>query len=46
MVYGVGMGNGDFHSPHDLMNLGLSLLDKVGVERASIGDSTGRLVGL
>ena len=72
MVYGAGMGDGDFHSPHDLpivlvgggcgqlrggrhlkpavdtpmMNLGLSLLDKVGVERASIGDSTGRLVGL
>jgi hypothetical protein len=28
------------------MNLGLSLLDKVGVEIPSIGDSTGRLVGL
>ncbi len=35
-------------SPLDtpMMNLGLSLLDIVGVERDSIGDSTGRLVGL
>jgi hypothetical protein len=29
-----------------MMNLGLSLLDKVGVELESVGDSTGRLVGL
>jgi hypothetical protein len=29
-----------------LMNLGLSLLDKVGVELPSVGDSTGRLVEL
>ena len=28
------------------MNLGLSLLDKVGVELQSVGDSTGRLAGL
>jgi hypothetical protein len=34
--------------PNDtpMMNLGLSLLDKVGVELERIGDSTGRLVGL
>jgi hypothetical protein len=32
------------HTP--LMNLGLSLLDKVGVEFESVGDSTGGLVGL
>jgi hypothetical protein len=29
-----------------MMNLGLSLLDKVGVELPSLGDSTGRLAGL
>jgi hypothetical protein len=29
-----------------LMNLGLSLLDKVGVELDSLGDSTGRLADL
>ena len=29
-----------------LMNLGLSLLDKVGVELDSVGDSTGRLTGV
>jgi len=29
-----------------MMNLGLSLLDKVGVELDHVGDSTGRLVGL
>ena len=29
-----------------MMNLGLSLLDKVGVELERLGDSTGRLVGL
>ena len=29
-----------------MMNLGLSLLDKVGIEREKIGDSTGRLTGL
>ena len=29
-----------------LMNLGLTLLDKVGVELASVGDSTGRLTGV
>lgn len=29
-----------------MMNLGLSLLDKVGVEMAQLGDSTGRLTGL
>ena len=29
-----------------MMNLGLTLLDKVGVEVATIGDSTGRLTGL
>ena len=32
------------HTP--FMNLGLSLLDKVGVEVASISDSTGRLSDL
>ncbi|MBL4819418.1 MAG: DUF1552 domain-containing protein [Gammaproteobacteria bacterium] len=32
------------HTP--FMNLGLSLLDKVGVEIESLGDSTGRLAGL
>ena len=32
------------HTP--MMNLGLSLLDKVGVELPSIGDSTGRLADL
>ena len=29
-----------------MMNLGLTLLDKVGVELGSIGDSTGRLTDL
>ena len=72
LLYGGGLGDGDFHNPHDLpvvlvgggcgtlkgnrllkaavdtpmMNLGLSLLDKVGVELSSLGDSTGRLAGL
>ena len=34
--------------PNDtpMMNLGLSLLDKVGVELEHIGDSTGRLANL
>lgn len=72
LLYGAGMGNSNYHMPHDLpllvagggggqhtggrllkapvdtpmMNLGLTLLDKVGVELPSIGDSTGRLAGL
>jgi hypothetical protein len=72
LLYGGGMGDGDFHNPHDLpvvlvgsgngqlkggrllkvpvdtpmMNLGLSLLEKVGVELPKIGDSTGRLADL
>ena len=29
-----------------MMNLGLTLLDKVGVELQSLGDSTGRLTDL
>ena len=72
LLYGCGMGDGDFHHPHNLptvlvgggsgalrggrvvqaptdtpmMNLGVTLLDKVGVDVKSIGDSTGRIVGL
>ena len=72
LMHGSGMGNGDFHAPHDLpvtlvgggcgqlkgarvvrnpvdtplMNVGLSLLDKIGVELESLGDSTGRCVDL
>ena len=33
-------------TPPPMMNLGLSMLDKLGVELESIGDSTGRLAGL
>ena len=41
-------GGHHMRAPADtpFMNLGLSLLDKVGVEVASIGNSTGRLAGL
>jgi hypothetical protein len=35
-----------YASDTPMMNLGLSLLDKVGVELESVGDSTGRLVDL
>ena len=45
-----GQLRGDRHLAYPLdtpmMNMGLSLLDKVGVELESIGDSTGRLPGL
>ena len=47
---GCGKLEGGRHMVYDLntpaMNFGLSLLDKVGVELKSLGDSTGRLVGL
>ncbi len=50
----VGRGGGQLRGGHHLkapvdtpmMNLGLSLLDKVGVELERVGDSTGRLSGL
>jgi len=35
-----------FANDTPMMNLGLSLLDKIGVELDSVGDSTGRLTGI
>jgi hypothetical protein len=35
-----------FANDTPMMNLGLSLLDKIGVELESVGDSTGRLTGI
>ena len=47
---GCGQLDGGQHLVYPLdtpaMNLGLSLLDKVGVELDQLGDSTGRLVGI
>ena len=49
---GCGQLNGGQHlafsidTPPPMMNLGLSMLDKLGVELERVGDSTGRLAGL